>query len=70
MKEFNLKVPDISCGHCVATVRSAVETIEGIEEVHVSLETKTVLARGIDELDLSDIVGAVRRAGYTPQVEG
>jgi copper chaperone len=70
MKEFTLHVPDISCGHCVAAVRGAVEQIEGIQEVEVSLETKTVLARGIDDLQLSDIVAAVRGAGYTPQVEG
>lgn len=70
MKEFRLQVPDMTCGHCVATVRDAVEKIEGIEEVHVSLETKTVSARGIDELELRDLEQAVRGAGYTPQTDG
>jgi copper chaperone len=70
MKEFSLKVPDMTCGHCVAAVRGALEQIEGIQEVEVSLETKTVSARGIDELHVSDIEAAVRSAGYTPQLEG
>jgi copper chaperone len=68
MKEFILKVPDISCGHCVAAVRGAVEGIEGVQEVQVSLESKTVSARGIDELDVSDIVRAIQGAGYSPEI--
>ncbi len=70
MKELSLKVPDISCGHCVAAVRGALETIEGVEEVHISLEARTVLVRGVDALDLSDMVEAIREVGYTPQVGG
>ncbi len=68
MKELSLKVPDISCGHCVAAVRDALETMEGVQEVHVSLEARTVLVRGTDELAPSEIAEAIREAGYTPQV--
>lgn len=70
MKEFNLKVPDLACGHCVAAVRGALEGIEGVEEVEVSLDSKAVRVLGIDELDISDIVGAIQAAGYSPDVSG
>jgi copper chaperone len=70
MKEFKLKVPDISCGHCVAAVRAALEGVEGVEGIEVSLDAKAVHVRGIDELDISDILGAIRAAGYSPEIAG
>lgn len=70
MKEFNLKVPDLVCGHCVAAVRGALEGIEGVQEVEVYLDSKAVRVLGIDEMDISDIVGAIEAAGYSPDVSG
>ncbi len=34
--------PDISCGHCVGTVQTAVSEIDGVAEVQASVETKFV----------------------------
>jgi copper chaperone len=68
MKETRLKIPDMSCGHCVAAIRNALETLEGVEEIDVSLDTKTVNIRAIEELEEGDLVAAVRSAGYTPEV--
>lgn len=65
-----MNVPDMACGHCVAAIRNALETLEGVEEVDISLDTKTVKVRAIGELEESDLAGAVRAAGYTPQVDG
>jgi copper chaperone len=70
MKETRMNVPDMACGHCVAAIRSALETREGVEEIDVYLETKTVKVRAISELEEDDLVGAVRAAGYSPEVEG
>jgi copper chaperone len=64
-----MKVPDISCGHCVAAVENALKQLEGVESVHVSLETKIVKVRAIKELTSEDLMGAVRDAGYTPELE-
>jgi copper chaperone len=64
-----MKVPDISCGHCVAAVENALKQLEGVESVHVSLETKMVKVRAIKELTSEDLMGAVRDAGYTPELE-
>jgi copper chaperone CopZ len=44
MKETRLVVPDMSCGHCVATVQRALESLEGVEAVDISLDTKLVVA--------------------------
>ena len=70
MKETRLKVPDMSCGHCVATVQRALEGLEGVERVEVSLETKGVVIRSIEEMEPDDFLQAVKATGFSPSVEG
>ncbi len=70
MKETQLLVPDMSCGHCEAAVRGALERLEGVAGIHVFLETKLVKVRSIHELDEEDLMGAVRAAGFTPEAIG
>ncbi len=42
MEQVTLVAPDISCGHCVATVQQAVGGIEGVESVQADAATKYV----------------------------
>ena len=37
-----LNVPDISCGHCQATITGALGAIPGIESVNVDISTNKV----------------------------
>ena len=67
MKETQFSVPDMSCGHCVASVKGALEIVEGVEGVEVSLETKLVTVRSIMELEEYDLMAAVRAVGFTPE---
>ena len=69
MKEIRLIIPDMSCGHCVAAVQRALETLEGVETAEVSLDTKMANIRAIQELAVADLVLAVRAAGYSPEVD-
>jgi copper chaperone len=56
-------VPDISCAHCVAAVRDAVERVPGVESVDVALETKQVTVQG-GEVDDRAVRVAIEEAGY------
>lgn len=40
--ETVLKVADMTCSHCEATVKQAVQAVEGVIGVAVNLEAKTV----------------------------
>ena len=40
-----LNVPDISCGHCQATIQGALGAIPGIESVSIDIPTKKVSVR-------------------------
>ncbi|MHC4924956.1 MAG: heavy-metal-associated domain-containing protein [Planctomycetota bacterium] len=68
MKTVELDVPDISCGHCVSTVESALAAVEGVRAVVVSLPTKRATVHTDDALPEPALLEAVREAGYTPSV--
>ena len=42
MTQVTLTVPDISCGHCEATVKGALAPLPGVREVQVDIPTKKV----------------------------
>lgn len=63
--QITLSAPDISCGHCVATVKKAVGTLPGVESVTASETTKLVdVSFDSTKLDISKISAALSDAGY------
>ena len=42
MSTISLKVPNISCGHCVHTIKTEVAELEGIRRVDANPDTKIV----------------------------
>ncbi len=64
-----LKVEGMSCNHCVASVKKALEGIDGVREADVSLEDKS--ARVELDKDVADeaLVKAVEDAGYSAKIE-
>ena len=59
-----LKVEGMTCQHCVANVRHAVEGIGDVEQVSADLDSGRVWIRG-KHLDPEPFVAAIVRAGYT-----
>jgi len=57
----------MSCGHCEMRVQKAVESIEGVQKVEVSLRNKQV-AIEYDErkANLEKVKAAIREARYEP----
>ncbi|MBI2691157.1 MAG: heavy-metal-associated domain-containing protein [Solirubrobacterales bacterium] len=56
-------VPGMSCGHCRASVTTAVEKVTGVTAVEVDLDTKRVSVAG-EQLDDDAIRAAIDAAGY------
>lgn len=42
MEKITLKVPGISCGHCVHTIKTELLELEGVKEVEAVIDTKLV----------------------------
>lgn len=64
-----LNVEGMSCNHCVASVRKALEGLEGVREADVNLEDKK--ARVELDKDLADetLIKAVEDAGFSAKIE-
>jgi copper chaperone len=62
MHEF--KLPDMSCGHCLAAVTEALKSADGQADVQVSLEQKTVKVQS--GLPREALAAVLTDAGYPP----
>ncbi|MDZ7314573.1 MAG: permease [candidate division KSB1 bacterium] len=60
-------VPDMTCNNCVAHVKKAVESVDGVDRARIDLATKKVELVHTDQLDLSLVFEAIRDAGYEPK---
>ena len=58
-------VPDMSCGHCEATIRQALATALPGARVAVDLSRHEVQVEG----DPAKAETAIREAGYSPEVK-
>ncbi|HEU5431557.1 MAG TPA: heavy-metal-associated domain-containing protein [Thermomicrobiales bacterium] len=69
MQSITLTAPDISCAHCVATVKQAVGDLSGVDRVEVDPATKRVeVAFDPARLSQAEIESALAEAGYPVQV--
>lgn len=59
---LKLKVPDMTCGHCVATVEKAVRGIDASASVRTDLSQKLVSIE--TTAPAQSVSEAVRKAGY------
>ena len=58
-------VPEISCDHCKSTIIDTLSTVEVIELVEVSVETKDVTLKSSEEIDLDLVKSLLDEQGYT-----
>lgn len=65
MSQITLNVPDISCGHCKSSIEGAVSGLDGVEQVTVHIQPKTVdLSFDESTVSLDRIVEAIEEQGY------
>ncbi len=65
MASDRIPVRGMSCEHCVRRVRTAVEAVEGVATVRVSIGEVEVEMEG-DGGTRERVVHAIREAGYEP----
>ena len=58
-------VPEISCDHCKSTIIDTLSTVDVIELVEVSTETKDVTLKSSEEIDLDLVKSLLDKQGYT-----
>jgi copper chaperone CopZ len=67
MTTKTVKVPNISCGHCVATIEREVGGIAGVASVRASHATKDVtVSWDPAATDWTAIAGVMKEINYAP----
>lgn len=65
VERATLVSPDISCGHCVATVQGAVGALAGVQSVKADADTKQVAVEfDPSQVSLPQIEAVLGEAGY------
>lgn len=64
MTELTLNVPDIHCGHCKESIESAVGGLDGVRQVTVDIEGRTVAIAYEEPAERSAITTAIEDVGY------
>jgi copper chaperone CopZ len=65
MPEVTLKAPEISCAHCLQSIKSAVEALPGVRFVSGDAETKTVVVEHDPaQSSIATIESAMEAEGY------
>ena len=64
MGEKTVRVPNIHCGHCTATIEREVSELEGVESVKADQDTKMVTVRWAPPADWPDIESVLDEIGY------
>ena len=62
---IHFTVPEISCDHCKSTIIDTLSTVDVIELVEVSIETKDVTLKSSEEIDLDLVKSLLDKQGYT-----
>lgn len=63
---IQLKITGMTCNHCVARVKKALESVTGVESVEVILEPGGATINSNADTDL--LIAAVKDAGYDAEI--
>ncbi|MHB8647882.1 MAG: heavy-metal-associated domain-containing protein [Thermomicrobiales bacterium] len=68
METITMKAPDISCEHCVATVKKTAGQFPGVQSVDADADTKIItLTYDPAQVDLATVEEALDEEGYPVQ---
>ncbi len=57
-------VPNISCGHCTATIEKELKFVEGVESVSAEIDSKRVTVAVESEGVLNEVEAMLNEIGY------
>lgn len=68
MSNVTYEVPNISCGHCVHTIKTELGDLAGVKSVDASPETRQVMVEFEPPADEEKIVALLTEINYPPKV--
>lgn len=66
MKTVTYKIPNISCGHCVHTIKTEISELEGVKAVDANPTTKMAVISFDDPATEEKIIETLKEINYAP----
>jgi copper ion binding protein len=66
MKTVTYQIPNISCNHCVHTIKTEVGELDGVKSVEASQETKMAVITFDSPVTEAQIVETLKSINYPP----
>ena len=67
MDTITLSIPNISCNHCIMTVKREAGFVDGAEFVNGDIEAKTATFKVENEAAIDSLKSTLAEAGYPAQ---
>jgi copper chaperone len=67
MKTVTYTIPNISCGHCVHTIKTEVSDLEGVQMVEANPQTKQATITFDSPASEDQIVALLKEINYPPE---
>jgi copper ion binding protein len=67
MTKVTYEIPNISCKHCIHTIKMELGELEGVSNVDADLETKTITVSFDDPADAEKIEATLSEINYPVQ---
>ena len=65
---IELSIEGMTCASCVGRVEKALKKVEGVQEATVNLATERAWVQGNAQVQSSDLIQAIKKAGYTAKL--
>jgi copper chaperone len=64
MEKSTLKIPNISCGHCVNAIKNELSEMDGIKSIEENIENKTITIEWNTPATLESIKNKLKDINY------
>ena len=65
---IEISIEGMTCASCVGRVEKALKKVEGVQQANVNLATERAWVQGNAQVQSSDLIKAVKKAGYTAKL--
>ena len=69
MPSKTVKIPNISCSHCIHTIKNELGDLEGVTQVEASVDSKMVTIKWNEPLIWDHIKAQLAEINYPPENE-
>ena len=67
MPSKTVKIPNISCNHCIHTIKNEIDDLEGVTQVSASVDSKMVTIEWNEPQTWDKIMARLTEINYPPE---